>query len=182
MDTEQWNMPMEEYMLVNGKKEKDMVKEHFTEETKKKRVSALEKKLDKLGSFQKTLEELNNEDKRINMVDPDAPIMTHKDGQKLPSYSHQSARDGKCGVVTAVQSTQKDDSPQDLLPIVDQSIDNTGQRHDKVSADCGFCDYEVLQKVEEEREEDFHIPDRRFSAAGKEGTKPGGGGVGYRQR
>ena len=152
-----------------GKLLEKEVNEHFTEETKKKRVSALEKKLDKLGSFQKTLEELNNEDKRINMVDPDAPIMTHKDGQKLPSYSHQSARDGKCGVVTAVQSTQKDDSPQDLLPIVDQSIDNTGQRHDKVSADCGFCDYEVLQKVEEEREEDFHIPDRRFSAAGKEG-------------
>ena len=105
------------------------------QETRKKRVSALEKKLDKLGSFQKKLEELNNEDKRINMVDPDAPIMTHKDGQKLPSYTHQSARDGKCGVVTAVQSTQKDDLPKDLLPLVDQSIENTGQRHEKITAD-----------------------------------------------
>lgn len=103
------------------------------------------------------------------MVDPDAPIMTHKDGQKLPSYSHQSARDGKCGVVTAVQSTQNNDLPEDLLPIVDQSIENTGERHDKITADCGFCDYDVLQKVEEEREEDFHIPDRRFSASEKEG-------------
>ena len=27
MVMEQWNMPMEEYMLVNGKKEKNMVKE-----------------------------------------------------------------------------------------------------------------------------------------------------------
>ena len=145
------------------------VNEYFTEDTKKKRVSVLEKKLDKLESFQKELEALSDEDKRINMVDPDAPIMTHKDGQKLPSYSHQSAVDGKCGVVTAVQSTQNNDLPGDLLPIVDQSVENTGKKHDKITADCGFCDYDVLQKVEEEREEDFHIPDRRFSASEKEG-------------
>jgi len=145
------------------------VNEYFTEETRKKRVSALEKKLDKLQSFQKELEELNDEDKRINMVDPDAPIMTHKDGQKLPSYSHQSARDGKCGVVTAVQSRQNNDLPQDLLPLVDQSIENTGENHEKITADCGFCDYDVLQEVEEEREEEFHVPDRRFSAVGQEG-------------
>jgi len=145
------------------------VNEYFTADTKEKRVSTLAKKLDKLESFQKKLEKLNDEDKRINMVDPDAPIMTHKDGQKLPSYSHQSGRDGKCGVVTAVQTTQNNDLPEDLLPIADQAIDNTGERHDKITADCGFCNYDVLQKVEDEREEDFHIPDRRFSASQKEG-------------
>ncbi len=145
------------------------VNEYFTEDTKKKRVSALDKKLDNLESFQKELEALNDEDKRINMVDPDAPIMTHKDGQKVPSYSHQSAVDGKCGVVTAVQTTQNNDLPEDLLPLVDQSIENTGERHDKITADCGFCDYDVLQEVEEEREEDFYLPDRRFSASQKEG-------------
>ena len=145
------------------------VNEYFTEDTKKKRVSALEKKLGNLETFQKELEALDDEDKRINMVDPDAPIMTHKDGQKVPSYTHQSGRDGKCGVITAVESTQNNDVPEDLLPLVDQSIENTGERHDKITADCGFCDYDVLQKVEEEREEDFHIPDRRFSALGKVG-------------
>ena len=145
------------------------VNEYFTEETKNKRILALEKKLNRLGSFQKKLEELNNGEQRINMVDPDAPIMTHKDGQKLPSYTHQSARDGKCGVVTAVQSTQNNDLPADLLPIVDQSVENTGEGHEKVTGDCGFCDYEILQKVEEEREEDFHIPDRRFASLGQEG-------------
>jgi transposase len=148
---------------------KKEVNEYFTEDTKKKRVSVLEKKLDNLESFQKDLEALNNEEQRINMVDPDAPIMTHKDGQKVPSYSHQSAVDGKCGVVTAVHTTQNNDVPEDLLPLVDQSIENTGERHDTITADCGFCDYDVLQKVEEEREEDFYIPDRRFSASEKEG-------------
>jgi len=161
-----------EYGKVKAGMEKlleNEVNEYFTEETKNKRILALEQKLDRLESFQKELEELNNEEQRINMVDPDAPIMTHKDGQKLPSYTHQSARDGKCGVVTAVQSTRNNDVPADLLPIVDQSVENTGKRHEKVTGDCGFCDYEILQKVEEEREEDFYIPDKRFASLGQEG-------------
>ena len=145
------------------------VDEYFPEDIKNKRVTTLTKKLEKLASFQKVLEELNDDEKRINMVDSDAPVMTHKDGQKLPSYSHQSGRDGKYGVVTAVQSTQNNDLPEDLLPIVDQSIENTGKRHGKVMADCGFCNYDILQKVEDEKEEDFYIPDRRFSASQKEG-------------
>jgi len=145
------------------------VNEYFTVDIKEKRVTTLSKKLDKLDSFQKVLEELNDEEKRINMVDPDAPIMAHKDGQKLPSYSHQTSRDGKCGVSTAVQSTQNNDLPEDLLPIVDQSIENTGEKHARITGDCGFCNYEILQKVEDEREEDFYIPDRRFSASQKEG-------------
>ena len=144
------------------------VNEYFTADIKEKRVITLSKKLDKLDSFQKVLEELNDEEKRINMVDPDAPIMAHKDGQKLPSYSHQTGRDGKCDVATAVQSTQNNDLPEDFLPIVDQSIENTEEKHAKITGDCGFCNYDILQKVEDEREEDFYIPDRRFAASQKE--------------
>lgn len=147
---------------------KKEVNEYFDEETKAKRLNTLEKKLEKLESFEEELKKLNDEEKRINMVDSDAPIMTHKDGQKLPSYSHQSARDEKCGVVTAVGTTQNNDLPEDLIPIVDKSIENTGEKHENITADCGFCNYEILKKVEEEREEEFYIPDRRFSASQKE--------------
>jgi len=139
------------------------VNEYFTEKNKKQRENRLTKKLKRLESFQKELEKFGDDEKRLNMVDCDAPVMTHKDGQKLPSYTHQSACDGKFGVVTAVQSTQNNDAPEDLLPIVDQSIKNTGQTHENVTADCGFCNYDILQKVEKEREEEFYIPDRRFS-------------------
>ena len=145
------------------------VNEYFTTDTKDKRITTLAKRLDKLEIFQKQLEALNDEEKRINMVDSDAPIMTHKDGQKIPSYSHQSGRDSKYGVATAAQTTQNNDLPKDLLPLVDQSIENTGEKHNKITGDCGFCDYDILQKVEDEREEEFYIPDRRFSASQKEG-------------
>lgn len=107
------------------------------------------------------------------MVDPDAPIMTHKDGQKLPSYNHQTGRDEKFGVVTAIQSTQNVDIAKDLLIVTDQSIGNTGQEHDTVTADCGFCDFDILQNVEEERNEDFYLPDRRYASEKKKTTKKG---------
>lgn len=114
---------------------KKEVNEYFTEGTKGKRLNRLAKKLEKLETFAEELKKLNDEEKRINMVDSDAPIMTHKDGQKLPSYSHQSARDGKSGVVTAVQTTQNNDLPEDLIPIVDKSIENTGGKHENITAD-----------------------------------------------
>jgi len=150
------------------------VNEYFTQETKDKRVNRLNKKLDNLKSYQKILEDMgDDEDKRINLVDPDAPVMAHKDGQKLPSYNHQTARDGKFGIVTAVQSTQDGDAPKDLLTIVDKSIENTNNKHETIIADCGFCNFDILQKVEEERDEDFYIPDRRYEAD-KNGTSKKG--------
>ena len=45
------------------------------------------------------------------MTDSDAPFMTHKDGIKKPSYNHQTARDGKYGVITAVKSKATVDKP-----------------------------------------------------------------------
>ena len=35
---------------------------------------------------------------------------------------------------------------------------------------AGIKSYDILQKVEEEREEEFYVPDRRFSASQKEET------------
>ena len=149
------------------------VNEYFTEEIKEKRVERLSEKLNKLETFKKHLEEIGDKEKRINMTDSDANNMTHKDGSKKPSYNHQSARDGKCGVVTAVQTTDTIDKPEDLLKIVDKSIENTGEKHEEITADCGFCDYDILQEVDEERTEDFYLPDRRYETAKNGETKSG---------
>jgi transposase len=144
------------------------INEHFSAESKDKKVSRLNKKLNNLKSFQETLEKLGDDEKRMNMVDPDAPVMAHKNGRKLPSYTHQTAVDGKLGISTAVQTTQNNDLSKDLLPIVDQSIQNTGKKHANVLADCGFCDYNILQELEETREENFLVPDQKFASLGKE--------------
>ena len=144
------------------------VGEYFPEETKEKRVGRLSKKLEELGEFQKELEALGDAEKRLNMSDAEAPVMSHKDGTSKPSYNHQSGTDGKYGVVTAVQTTQRSDRPEDLLEMVDASIENTGGEHEEVSADCGFCSYDILKKVEEERNEEFYVPDRMFENSKKD--------------
>ena len=138
------------------------VDEYFSEETKEKRVGQLSKKLEKLEEFQTELEALGDEEKRLNMTDVDAPVMRHKDGTSKPSYTHQSAADGKYGVVTALQTTQASDCPEDLLKMVDASNENTGGEHEDVIADCGFCSYDILEKVEEQRNEEFYVPDPMF--------------------
>ena len=138
------------------------VNEFFAEETKEKRIRGLSTKLEQLAGFQKELEALGDEEKRLNMTDADAPVMRHKDGTSKPSYTHQSAADEKYGVVTAVQTTQSGDNPEDLLSLVDASNENTGGEHDNVSADCGFCSYDILEKVEEDRNEEFYVPDRLY--------------------
>src|SRR4030042_5068516 len=142
------------------------VNEYFTEDKKVKRISRLENKLEKLEYYKKMLEEIGDEEERINIVDKDAKVMRHKDGQKLPSYTHQSGRDEKVGVVMAVQSTQSVDEPKDLVILTDRSIENSGEKHKNVIADSSFSSYEILEEIEN-REESFFVPDRRNEVSKK---------------
>ena len=145
--------------------ERPVEEQNFTAEVQQRRLERLQTKARQLEGFAKKLEALGDEEKRLNMSDEDAPVMRHKNRRIVPSYNHQSAVDVKYGVVCAVQSTQNGDQPKDLLPLVDAAKQNTGGQHEKVLADSGFCDYQTLQKVEEERHEEFYLPDQRFEAA-----------------
>ena len=52
-----------------------------------------------------------------------------------------------------MQSTQNNDLLEDFLQIVDQSIENTGEKHARITSDCGFCDLiDFLQKVKDDRD------------------------------
>ena len=147
--------------------------EEFTEEKQRERLSRLSRQERQLLGLKKVLEGLADEEATINMTDPEAPVMKHKDGRKLPSYNHQSATDGKYGVVCAVATRDEVDKSADLFELVDQARENTGEEHQRVMADPAFCDYEVLQKAAEERSEEYFLPDKRFEHT--EGNKEGRG-------
>ena len=95
------------------------------------------------------------------MVDADANIMRHKDRRILPSYNQQSAVDGSFGITCAVATTQTGDVPGDLFPLVDIAETNAGNPFRAVLADSGFSDYETMRAMEEDRDETFHVPDKR---------------------
>jgi len=147
------------------------INDDFSQEVKNKRHEKLKKKEKELKKLQEELEAIlkNNKDENIslNKTDRDAKIMKHKDRKIVPSYNHQSAVDGKYGVTTAVQTTQANDCSKDLFSILEKSENNLESTHDKVLSDCGFCDYEALEKMETEREEDFYVPDKQHAQSKK---------------
>ena len=55
-----------------------------------------------------------------------------------------------------------------MIPLVDQAKENTCGEHAAVIADCGFNSYEVMQTIEEERTEEFYVPDRLFESSKSE--------------
>lgn len=136
----------------------------FTQAKKEERLGRLQKQERELRGLKKVLESLEDEKANVNLTDPDAPVMSHKDGRKLPSYNHQSATDGAYGVVCAVASRVTGDRPADMFELVDQAKANTGAAHQAVMADPAFCDYAALQKAEEEREEEYFLPDARMQS------------------
>jgi len=147
------------------------VNEQLPSEKIEKRIDTLEKKINKLGNLKKILEEIGDEKKRINTTDQDAPVMRLKDSRSRPSYNHQTARDEKLGVVTAVETTLTNDVPNDLILLVEQYVKNTELHHDNILADSGFQSYGNLEKMEK-MPENFFVPDKLFeSTKGKEGEE-----------
>lgn len=141
------------------------VNEDFTEQKKAQRLEKLEKQRRGLLELKRQLEALEDEEATVNMTDADAKVMKHKDGRSLPSYNHQSAVDGKLGVVCAVTTSDKPDKPEDLFSMVDQAKENTGQGHKNVLADPGFCNYETLKEAACTRTEEYFVPDKLFEGS-----------------
>lgn len=139
------------------------VNEDFTAEKKAARLEKLRAHKRGLLALRATLESMEDEEATLNITDAEAKVMKHKDGRSLPSYNHQSAVDGKLGVVAAISTTDESDKPEDLFSLVDQAKQNAGQAHENVLADPGFCDYETLKKAECERDEEYYLPDRRLA-------------------
>lgn len=141
-----------------------------SEQVRKKRMETLRKQRERLEQFAQQIEELE-EDGYLNLTDPDAAQMKHKDGRSVPSYNHQSAVDGKYGITIATE-TRADafDHSRHLLPLVDKATENAGGRFEKVMADSGFCDFEVLGEVQS-RPERFYLPDRDFRKKTGKGGK-----------
>ncbi len=139
--------------------------ENYSEGKKQKRVNKLEKEMLQLDELAKKLNEyVDNPKKNLNKTDIEANVMTHKDGTKKPSYNHQSAVDKDCGVTCAVETLDKGDSANDLLPLVEKAKSMTGSAHQNVSADSAFSSYEMLEEIytNEKHTENFHVPDRTF--------------------
>ena len=134
-----------------GKEDQKQVKR------KLRKLQLEEKKLNKLSGIFKELK--SNES--LNTTDIDSKSMQHKDNTSKPSYNHQSAVDGKYGVTVSVQTISAPDHADHVLPLVDKAVSATGKTFQNIMADSAFSKYDLLKKVELERDENFFIHDKK---------------------
>jgi len=82
-----------------------------------------------------------------NFTDPESRIMKSKDGF-IQGYNGQAAVDGTAQIIVAQDVTQEAGDKQQLIPMTDAIMINTGAKPDQLSADNGYCSEVNLEGLE----------------------------------
>jgi transposase len=112
-------------------------------------------RIEKLKQIQKQLDQQGQE--KINATDADAAFMKTTGGIKT-AYNAQASVDEKTQVIVAADVTNQPNDKEQLLPMIEQTEQNTAASIDTLSADSGYSTPENLQKLEA-YDIDAYIPD-----------------------
>ena len=106
----------------------------------------LMKKIEQLANAHSHLKESG--DKRINLTDEDANVMKSKQ-TLIPAYNLQTAVDEKSHVIVAADVTTEETDYNQLIPMVEQVMQNTSREPAVISADPGYATYENYEYLKE---------------------------------
>ena len=106
----------------------------------------LMKKIEQLANAHSYLKESG--DKRVNLTDKDANVMKNKQ-TLIPAYNLQAAVDDKSHVIVAADVTTEETDYNQLIPMVEQVIQNTSREPEVISADPGYATYENYEYLNE---------------------------------
>jgi hypothetical protein len=112
-------------------------------------------RIEKLKQIQKQLDQQGKE--KINATDADAAFMKTTGGIKT-AYNAQASVDEQTQVIVAADVTNQPNDKEQLLPMIEQTEQNTAASIDTLSADSGYSTPENLQKLEA-YDIDAYIPD-----------------------
>jgi hypothetical protein len=112
-------------------------------------------RIEKLKQIQKQLDQQGK--KKVNATDADAAFMKTTGGIKT-AYNAQASVDEKTQVIVAADVTNQPNDKEQLLPMIEQTEQNTGASIDTLSADSGYSTAENLQSLEA-YDIDAYIPD-----------------------
>jgi transposase len=155
-----------EQINSDGKERAILEKKAARLKRRESKVKAAVEKLKELQALEK--DEKAKEEKRINVTDNDAPVMTHKDSTKKPSYETFAASDGKFQVITAYDCKPDSSEAKEAIPMIEKSEKSTSGSHDNAALDAGFSSLDNLEKMEE-IETEIYMPDRKFDKWSKDG-------------
>jgi transposase len=115
-------------------------------------------RVEKLKTLKDTL--VASGKKKINSTDPDACFMNTTAGIKT-SYNAQAAVDEAHMVITANDVVTEESDVKQLMPMVDQTLSNSGKSIQQLSADAGYSSGKNLHDISENGI-DAYIPDPEF--------------------
>ena len=125
-------------------------------------------RLEKIKAAKKKMDE--EKLKKVNITDPDAKIMKHKDKSLKPSYNCQVAVDEKEQIIVAADLVDEENDLHQIEPMVKNVKETLGYKPTIVLADAGYFSYDNLQFLLDE-EIDAYIPDNFYEVEKRGKTK-----------
>lgn len=160
--------------LADLTKEADRIYESEEKALKDQRGDELPKEIRKKEilrkKIQEAIEELKNRDGgRANLTDVDVRLIKSA-GQIKPNYNCQGAVTADGILVGAYVSTNASDKEQ-LMPLINQVEQNTGNRVETVLADSGYSSYANYEWLDDQKKTAY-IPDQEFEHRDKLKEQP----------
>ncbi len=125
-------------------------------------------RLEKIKAAKKKMDE--EKLKKVNITDPDAKIMKHKDGSLKPSYNCQVAVDEKEQIIVAADLVDEENDLHQIEPMIENVKETLGYKPTIVLADAGYFSYDNVQFSLDE-EIDAYIPDNFYEVEKRGKTK-----------
>ena len=125
-------------------------------------------RLEKIKAAKKKMDE--EKLKKVNITDPDAKIMKHKDGSLRPSYNCQVAVDEKEQIIVAADLVDEENDLHQIEPMIENVKETLGYKPTIVLADAGYFSYDNIQFLLDEGI-DAYIPDNFYELEKKGKTK-----------
>ena len=83
-----------------------------------------------------------------NFTDPDSRIMPVPGGRDFQqSYNCQAVVDSECQVIVAARGTNVPSDKQQAVPMVEETIENTGAVPKELSADAGYYSARAVEEL-----------------------------------
>lgn len=119
------------------------------------------KKKEKLREKIKEIaKKLKDEKEKINLTDKDAKFIKERNGVIKPNYNcHISATEDQ--IIISADVTNIASDAEYLLPIIEQTEENIGEKVEKINSDSGYASLDNYEKLEK-RGIDIHMPDRNL--------------------
>ena len=125
-------------------------------------------RLEKIKAAKKKMDE--EKLKKVNITDPDAKIMKHKDGSMKPSYNCQVAVDEKEQIIVAADLVDEENDLHQIEPMIENVKETLGYKPTIVLADAGYFSYDNVKFLLDE-EINAYIPDNFYEVEKKGKTK-----------